>query len=389
MIIRSFVLLPAILCCVCFVDQLQAQETIVNPPSDKPASVEPAVPKAKPPVEPPQKKAVEKKAEVVKAKGFKTQALLPATTKAWISVPDAKDLSERFDRSQFGELAKNKTLKPFADSLKAQVKDWIDQQNVRLNLDIDQLDGLNSGEICFAGVLKDGGEHGILFLMDVSETREKAVELGKRITKKLIARGATKKEAPIQGVTYTQLTLDKPKVFRTPRNTFHTIVDVKGEHKSSWMLVSNNESVFRDVLRRLTNPERIQAVETLAAQPSFKAVMEQTESEEFDSQVKWFVDPFGYLELAQKIRDEEAAINVPRDDWAKKMAEAGFDAFRGVGGQISLMTGKHEVLHKTFVYSDRLKAGNAQKKVFDLLDFNVNKELTHSLPRWVPKKLPR
>jgi len=47
------------------------------------------------------------------------------------------------------------------------------------------------------------------------------------------------------------------------------------------------------------------------------------------------------------------------------------------------MTGKHEVLHKTFVYANSLKAG--QKKVFELLDFRTNKELPHKLPRWVPE----
>ena len=384
MINRSFVLLVAIICTVCSAGQLCAQETITNPTSAKPALV---VPK-----KPTMQRLGSKPAERVQIAGadevqkmaskLRTQDLLPATTKAWISIPDAKDISDRFDRSQFGELAKNKTLKPFADSIKSQVKDWIDQQNVRLNLDVDQLKGVSSGEICFSGVLQEDGKHGVVFLMDVTNTRDKAVNLSDRISKKLIARGATKKPVPIQGVNCTQLTLDKPKEFRTPRKTFHAIVDVKGDKKSSWMLVSNNESVFRDVLRRLTFPDRIQAVETLAAQKAFKSVMAQTKSADFNSQIRWFVDPFGYIKLAQKIRDEESPNHVPRDDLAKKLAEAGFDAFRGIGGQVSLMTGKHEVVHRTFVYADKVKVG--QKKVFDLFDFNVNKDLPHTLPRWVP-----
>lgn len=199
MINRSFVLVPAILCCICLIGQLRAQETIVAPALGKPASAQPPQVKTAPAIDKPQE-AIEQAAVVSKSAGFLSENLLPATTKAWISYPDAKDLSERFDRSQFGELAKNKTLKPFADSLKAQVKDWIDEQNVRLNLDIDQLNGVSSGEICFAGVLREGGEHGILFLMDVSNTREKAAQLSGRIAKKLVARGATKKEGAIQGV---------------------------------------------------------------------------------------------------------------------------------------------------------------------------------------------
>ena len=381
---RSFVLLTAIICTVGSAGQLCAQKTITNPAAAEPSLAVPQKPTMQVPSSKPVVLVQAADADEVQkmASRLRTQELLPATTKAWISIPDAKDMSDRFDRSQFGELAKNKTLKPFADSIKSQVKDWIDQQNVRLNLDVDQLKGVSSGEICFAGVLQEDGKHGVVFLMDVTDTRDKAIKLSDRISKKLIARGATKKLVPIQGVDCTQLTLDKPKLFRTPRKTFHAIVDVKGDNKSSWMLVSNNESVFRDVLRRLTFPDRIQAVETLTAQKAFKAVMAQTKSEGFNSQIRWFVDPFGYIKLAQKIRDEESPNNVPRDDLAKKLAEAGFDAFRGIGGQVSLMTGEHEVVHRTFVYADKVKVG--QKKVFDLFDFNVNKNLPHTLPRWVP-----
>jgi len=371
---RSFVTSAAVIACiVCSAVQLCAQVTITNPTPNTPASASPQLPTPQPlrvapsvtpqPVVQPAASApaqaaqapqavqvaepMQKKQAAVanKPPRFLSQQLLPATTKAWISIPNAKDLLDRFDRTQFGELAKNKTLKPFADSLKSQIKTMIDEQNVRLNLDMDQLNGVNSGEMCFAGVLLEGGQHGVVFLMDVTNTRDKAVELSKRVSKKLIGRGATKKEGKIQGVPFT--------------------------NKSSWMLVANNEVVFRDVLRRLSNPERIQAVQTLVAQPSFKEVMKQSKTDEFDSQLSWFVDPFGYHELAQRIRDEEAKSRVPRDDFGKKFAEAGFDAFRGIGGQLSIMTGRHEVLHRTFIYARGLKAGQA--KVFNLLDFDTNK----------------
>jgi len=334
---RSFVLFTAVNCIVFLSGQLCAQETLTKPPAAKPVSGKPVKPA---PVQKIDVVPAKKAAEAQKSVVLRTQNLLPATTKAWISIPDATDLSDRFERSQIGELAKKKVLKPFADSIKSQVKEWIDQQNVRLNLDIDQLDGVNSGEICFAGVLREGGEHGVVFLMDVSNTRNKAENLSDRLSKKLIARGATKKEGSIQGVIYAQHTLDKPKV------------------------------------------ERIQAVETLAAQKSFMSVMNQTESE-FKSQIRWFVDPFGYHELAQRVRDSEAIGKVPRDDLAKKLAGSGFDTFRGIGGQIGIMTGEHEVLHRTFVYADRLNAG--QKKVFELLDFNTNRDQPHTFPRWVPE----
>lgn len=323
------------------------------------------------------------KPEVAARSAVKTEVLLPAATKAWVSIPNVNDLHQRFEETQFGELSRNKTLKPFADSLKERMKDWVNGQNVRLNLDMDQLEGVNSGEICFAGVLSDGGQHGIVFLMDVSGTRDKAEELSRQISEKLADRGAKQTEKTIQGVKYTHSIVSQPKLFRTPRNNFKAIVDIKGANAGSWMLVANNEAVFRDVLRRLTNPEKIQPVETLSAQDGFTSVMERTKLEPFDSQVRWFVDPFGYMELANRIRDDEAISKVPRDDMAKKLSNAGFGAFRGVGGRVAVMAGDHEILHRTYIYARRNgKLGS--DKVFELFDFNVNKDSAMTLAKWVP-----
>jgi hypothetical protein len=362
------------------------QETITNPnvksndvKKSEPETADKGSQRETAPVPP----AVKPNDAQLAAKSIRTERLLPAATKAWISIPDVKDLEKRFEATQFGELARNKTLKPFADSLKAQVKDWVNGQNVRLNLDMDQLEGVNSGEICFAGVLSDGGQHGIVFLMDVTNTRDKAAELSAQISKRLADRGAKQTDKTIQGVKYTHSIIDDPKLFRTPRNNFKTIVDLKAPGKSSWMMVANNEAVFRDVLRRLTNPEKIQPVETLSAQAGFETVMEKTELKPFDAQIRWFVDPFGYMELAQRIRDDEAISKVPRDDMAKKLADAGFDAFRGIGGRVAIMAGEHDVMHRTFIYARRNGKPGAEK-VFELFDFTVNKNLAMILPRWVP-----
>jgi hypothetical protein len=365
-----------------------AQETITNPnvkTDDKQVDKEPAVAPSK--VDSSElklgSKAEQDLVDEPAKKSLATELLLPATTKAWVSIPDVQDLQKRFDATQFGELARNKTLKPFADSIKEQVKDWVNGQNVRLNLDMDQLKGVNSGEICFAGVLSAGGQHGIVFLMDVTETREKAELLSKQISKKLVDRGATQTEKTIQGVKYTHSVVENPKLFRTPRNNFKTIVEVKFPSAGSWMLVANNEAVFRDVLRRLTNPEKIQPVETLSAQLGFTSVMQRTELKPHSAQVRWFVDPFGYMDLANRIRDDEAISKVPRDDMAKKLADAGFGAFRGVGGRVAVMAGQHEILHRTFIYARRNGKPGAEK-VFELFDFNVNKDVPMSLPKWVP-----
>ena len=113
MINRSFVLFFTVVCIAFSSGQLCAQKTTTNPAKVKPAPVKPPMRQdlssAKPSAS-----ALNQKVESAEPSnavaaqtsgGFRTQDLLPANTKAWISVPDAKDLGDRFDRSQFGQLA--------------------------------------------------------------------------------------------------------------------------------------------------------------------------------------------------------------------------------------------------------------------------------------------
>lgn len=320
--------------------------------------------------------------EPAESKRPRSETFLPAATKAWLSIPDADDLDERFNQTQFGALSRQESIKPFADHLKSQAKEWVDQQNIRLNLNIDDLHGVHSGEICFAGVLPEdadgepiSGQHGLVFIMDVSKTAKKAEELQVKINAELKKRGALQTEAKINGVDYIKSVIDKPKTFRKKRYNFQAIVN-------GWMLVSNNEAVFRDVVGRLANPKKIQPVQTLAAQKSFQTVMTNTNLGDYKSNIRWFIDPFGYIQLAKQIKDDEAVSKIPRDDLSKKFKNAGFEAFRGIGGNIAVATGKHEILHKTFTVAGRNNAVGNQR-FFDLFDFSTSKR-SLAPPTWTP-----
>ena len=126
-------------------------------------------------------------------KKIASENLLPATTKAWFSVPDGTLLEQQFQKTQFGQLTKDETLKPFIDSIRGQVKSWVNQKNVRLGLRIDDLKGVRSGEFCLAGILPEDegdqklgrGLHGMVLLVDVSETEEAARELLTKIDEEI------------------------------------------------------------------------------------------------------------------------------------------------------------------------------------------------------------
>ena len=61
-----------------------------------------------------------------------TQDLLPASTKAWFSIPDAKRLDEKFLETQLGKLSRDEALEPFIESLKKQFKEWLTDGNTKI-----------------------------------------------------------------------------------------------------------------------------------------------------------------------------------------------------------------------------------------------------------------
>lgn len=308
--------------------------------------------------------------EAPKKKRIASEFLLPAATKAWFSVPDPNVLEKQFDATQFGILAQQPAIKPFVESFEDQAKDWIDNQNVRLGMKFDDLHGVHSGEVCIAGVVRDlqnqqnvRGSHGLVMLIDVSETEKEAIELQARINKKQIEQGATLAEIKVNDIAVKRFTLKNQKRFLKNPTNLQAIVN-------GWFLVSDNELIFRDVLRRLAAPEKVQKTETLASLPAFKRITERTDLNGNEAHIRWFVDPFGYAQLAQALEKEKRVNRPQSDDWVTILKDQGFGAWKGIGGRISILTDEHEILHRTFTHAPRNKAVPNAKVMFDLFDFS-------------------
>lgn len=319
-------------------------------------------------------------------KKIRSEYVLPASTKLWVSIPDAKELQARFDATQFGVLAKDPAFKPFADGLTDQAKQWMNEQNVRLGMELDDLRGVHSGEICLAGILPQvaggavKGSHGLVLLIDVSETTKEAKTLQAKINKGLVANGATQEKKVINGVEVTVSNL-KRKRLRNNQSNYQAIV--KPSKDSSWMLVSDNELIFRDVLKRLAAPGEIVRKGTLVSQEGFVEVMRRTSLDKKQSQIRWCIDPFGYIQLAQALENEKRGARAQRDDWASILKNQGMGAAKAVGGNIGIATGDHEILHRTFTYAPRNNNVKNAKRMFDLFDFSPVEGKPLTPPAWI------
>lgn len=316
-----------------------------------------------------------------------SEHLLPASTKAWFSVPDPDALEQHFDATQFGKLTKDEALKPFLNSMHEQIQSWINEKNVRFGLKLEDLDTVHSGEICLAGVMRNAapdqpklgrGAHGMVLMVDVHNTEEQARELLARVDKELVVQGAERVE--IEGESEVQLIKWKlPQVPHLPprdRFAFHAIAN-------GWLIASDNEVIFRNIIRRAVDPQNVIPEETLASIPSFQIISEQAALDGYEHHVDWFIDPFGYVKLAQAIADEDQQFRQRRDDWAGTLTELGFDVFQGVGGTISFATGRHELVHRTFVYMPHT-SDKERSRVFGLFNFANSAGKSLAPPKFVP-----
>ncbi len=279
--------------------------------------------------------------------------LLPATTRAWFSIPDWSRLTDHFNATGFGQLAQDERMKPFAESLKGQIDAFLNERNFRLGITIDDIRNLRSGEICFAGVLPEAvdgagavarGSHGIVLLVDIAGAEVKAAELLDKVRTGLLGREAVEETIdPIQGVAVQKFRLK----LKNPGAVRHSLQAIS----DGWLLASDNEQIFREVIRRLKNPELAGTLGCLRDDESFKAVLAGGAIEGVVPDLRWFVEPFGYIQLAQAIKDEDVPVVQRYNDTAGKLRRRGFDVFRAVGGAIGFSQLEHDLVHRTYLHA--------------------------------------
>ena len=222
------------------------------------------------------------------------------------------------------------------------------------------------------------GSHGMVMLVDVRNSSDKAKQLLEKANAQLVKnRNAVREQIKINSISVSKTTIKNPKRLRHSQVSFQVI-------HNGWLLAADNEDIFRNVMKRLANPDAIRKETTLANQEAFQQIGKHTEIKSITPHVSWYVDLFGYIELAQAIADEDKDTRPHKNDWATILKDEGLDGIRGVGGNISLSTGQHEMLHREFIYAPRDKAAKVQKRVYGLFDFSSDKNGPPQPAAWVP-----
>jgi hypothetical protein len=275
-----------------------------------------------------------------------SETIFPATTRAWLSIPDTKALQERFDRSPYGQFLADPAMKEFVDGLRERISQNGRQRLQKLGLTLEDLEKIPGGEVAAAAIESRPGTLSTVLLVDTTGKEAEAKALVDRITKRLLERKATTVSIP--GAP-PQLT-----VYQLPDDLSDDRVP-KGRRVAfalapSALVVGDDAQQVGQAFAVLAQGRE----DSLATVQSFKAVIPPCTAAlpEKTAPVRWFVDPLAFAKAYQ-------ASNPPREkrkgpDYVAILGRQGFDAVKAAGGVIAFGVGSHAFRHHTMVYAPPL-----------------------------------
>lgn len=268
--------------------------------------------------------------------------LLPATTRAVISLPNTPQAVDLWHKTQTGQLLDDPSMEPFIQDLRRQLEEKWREENSRLGFKWDDLRPVISGEMAFAVVHQEGKLAGLILLADATGNEAAARALLDKAEQAMLQKRAKRTAKTVAGAEVA--IYDEPRRADDPPNKVRRACYFLA---GGLLGAANQFEICADVLARL----KAQDNNNLAGVASYQIVSARCrkEAENDQPQLRWWADPIGSLAAAQ------AGIPPERrrqPDLLKVARAVGFTAVKGVGGQVQLGT-RNDVLARTFIYAPK------------------------------------
>jgi hypothetical protein len=279
-----------------------------------------------------------------------SETIFPATTKAWLSVPDSRGFGDAFNRSTYGQLIADPKMKPFVESFRKQLSQSGSKRLAKLGLTLEDLDKVPGGEIAAAAIEIEGGMLATVLLVDTTGRDAEADALLETIKSRLVEQKAAR--LTVAGLP------DKVQVYQLPPAADDGARDAAAvrERKVAFargpsaLIVGDNAGSVAEVLATLAKGR----ADSLASLPGYEAVAKQCGRHVAASAapLRWYVDPLGFAKGHQ-------VTNPPREkrkgpDFVAILGRQGFDAIKGAGGFLAFDDGPYEMRHHAMVYAPPL-----------------------------------
>ncbi len=314
------------------------------------------------------------KGDPAKSTASQSESLLPDTTKGYVSISDLTALQDSFNRSQWGQLANEPTLKPFVEDFRRQLKAKGVERMEKLGLSWDELQGVPGGEVSIALVQPAPGRMAIVALVDVTGHKKQAAALLDKISARLDSRGAQRISRDVS---------ESIVLYEMPKQ------DGEARARQTAFFLQDNllaASDDLDVLQAIMAARATPRSDSLANLAAYRQIMDRCAQAAGPNgpHLRWFVEPFGYVEMIRSVATQPRRKGI---DLYKALKNQGFTAVQGIGGYVNFSAENCELVHRTMIYAPPVKGHENSEEKYELaarmLKFPTISDLEPQV--WVPR----
>jgi hypothetical protein len=262
-----------------------------------------------------------------------SERLLPRETIAFAKIPNATEFRRRWNQSSFGAIQRDPAFAPFVADLERQ----LDARTARIKratgLGVKELWLSLKGEVAVALVHSHDNGFAVVGVVEAGEDETSAVRTMAALEAALALHGAVAVRLHASDVDVTSWSLGAEPdtlTFSCFRRGRHVVVGA--DLNTILTLAAKTRSDGRD---------------SLAENPFYQYIMEQTRASSGDPAVQWFVDPIGGLRAAI---DSNLQGNPGRELIAGLLKKAGIEKIKGIGGSIEFASAFADNITRTFGY---------------------------------------
>jgi hypothetical protein len=312
-----------------------------------------------------------------------SEQFLPKRTIAFAKVPNAAEFRRKWDQSSFGAIQRDSAFAPFFADLERQLDERTARVKRATGASLKDLWLSLQGEVALAVVDSPGqggershsGGFAVVGIAEIGKDEPSAARAAALLEAALKAHGAVSVQLRAGDVDVTSWSIGND----ADKTTFSCFR--RGRH-----LVAGFDL---NTVLALAARSKSTGNETLAQNPVYQYIMDQTRASSGDPAVQWFVDPIGGLEAALDLNLEG---NPNRDLIAGLLKKAGVEKIKGIGGSLELASAFADNITRTFGYVEppveglleafRLPATHQIPPQWVKEDFNFYVQLNWSGPRF-------
>ncbi|HMO84515.1 MAG TPA: hypothetical protein PKC18_06295, partial [Lacipirellulaceae bacterium] len=303
-----------------------------------------------------------------------SEHLLSSATRGFAAAPHLDTLLERWNESQFGQLAQDEAMQPFIKDMRAQIERKLSGARQKLGLQPDDLRSVATGEVAFGLVERENDRAAVAIVVDASGRAGEVQALLAKIDADLTQRGAKRSTAAAGAISMTVYAIPP----QGPKDIARQAVFFTHD---DMLCACDNLDEAREMAGRFGG----QPGQRLADVAAYREVMQQVAAEAGDlrPEIRWFVDPFGYARASRSLLPADSALR-RGTDYVSIFEGQGFDAIQGAGGYVNLaVEGTFELLHRTAVHAPQPAGG--YRLAMNMLQFPNGSDL--NAQAWIPRKL--